>query len=453
LAKELTGRGGTAAALSEEDPEALLDTRLYARPSGVSGEGLSLREWRWCNRQLVRSDIFRRFSFEGEEPREAGAAQDRYDSWGCALSSPSEGERLAEAVGPPGLYGVSEVREALSEVMIRNPYLIMRLEYEVELASGAAGSLSEAEALGFLVLLGMLDYQGDGSDAALLPQALERFQAELGIQATGELDAVTAGLLRNSVFLHSLEPLLQAGTWTAEHAGGFGSGIDAGGGDDLAGAASAAAPAGLASTVAPAGSGASGEVPEDDPEAFLDPGLYGRPLSGAATPLSEREARWCRRQLVRADILLRFTPEGAGYVAGLEAYSRLEKWCPGSPYDWHLPENPSEGSRMSGILMAKEAADEARVWNPELAMDMHDEQTLSPGGPSALGPGEEVAILRALGYGTGVSSGGQVAAVPGAVKAFQEDLGLPVTGELDPRTAGLLRNAMFLHSLEPFDWR
>ncbi|MDR1037735.1 MAG: hypothetical protein LBT40_14585 [Deltaproteobacteria bacterium] len=477
---DVPAEGGDAPAAGGDGSDGGLDPELYSRPSGVEGETLSVKEYRWCIRQLVRTGILHRFAPEGEDPASAREARVSLERW-CG-GTPEEGMTVEELLGPGRRLGTQVVREALAEARELNPGLAMRADAVAEFAPGGPAYADEAEVRAILEYLRLLPAggvreapgpdvdpgsgpdadPGPGPDAApgpgtdtasdhgpssgegALRTALERFQGEVGMPVTGELDAATAGLLRNALFRHSMAPLLQSGT--EEVAEGAGSG--AGGDGETPDAASPAASQ---------GSGGSGEAPEDDPEAFLDPGLYARPVSGssagAGKALSDKEARWCRRQLVRTDILLRFAPGGTGSDAGLAAFARMEKWCPGTPDAWTLAGKTREASGRAGILMAREAADEARAWNPELAMDAQDAEALSPGSPDAVGPEEAGSILGALGYGAGGSSGGRggaAVASPDAVKAFQKELGLPETGELDSRTGGLLRNAMFLHSLESF---
>ncbi|MDR1037732.1 MAG: hypothetical protein LBT40_14570 [Deltaproteobacteria bacterium] len=198
---------GTGTVPPEDDPEAFLDPGAYARPSGRSGAGLSMREWRWCLRQWVRSDILYRFSLAGEGTVEADAARVRYNKWGCNENFLNGGYGVAEPFAPPWQLGVGEVRWALGEVMVRNPNLVLRSEHVAEFAPGAVAYLSEGEALGILAALGMLyEVDLDEGEAVALSQGLRRFQLSLGIPVTGERDAVTAGLLRNSVFGSSAIP-------------------------------------------------------------------------------------------------------------------------------------------------------------------------------------------------------------------------------------------------------
>jgi hypothetical protein len=318
----------------------------------------------------------------------------------------------------------------------------MRRDAEEAYAPGGDAYAGEEEVRAILEFLGMLPVRdgagpeaGDGAGGGggpeggkgpdgpegrqMLADALKLFQGELGIAASGELDARTAGLLRNSVFRHSMEPLLNG-------EGGRGREPASGAGESVPG--------------------------EDDPEDFLDPVLYERPSGGPAEPgavLSEKGSRWCRRQLVRADVLLRFAPGGEGSGPGLAAFARMEKWCPGSSEVWTGPGELLRPSPKLGVAEVAEALKEAKAWNPELAMDGRDSAALSPGSRDAVGPEEARAILVSLGYAPGGTAGGGGPG-SGALRAFQRDVGIPDRGELDARTGGLLRNASFRHCLEPF---
>ncbi|MDR1080417.1 MAG: hypothetical protein LBQ79_05545 [Deltaproteobacteria bacterium] len=406
---------GTAAVPAEDDPKAFLDPALFARPlSGASDAALSLQELRWCQRQVVRWDLLYRFKPDVGKPEAAEAALARHAKWCGGL--PAEGLTYNDMVGPSRSLGLQTVAEALDEARLRNPGLVMVPVFENDLLSDEDKTFTEGEAGEALEVLGMLPEEGGVS----FPEALKTFQAALGIPVAGELDALTASLLRNSLFGFSLTML----PWGA-------------------GAPDAEAPAPALPEPA--------EVPaEDDPEAFLDPALYARPLSGASdAALSLQELRRCQRQVVRWDILSRFDPDMREPEAAEAAWARHAKWCGGFPEEGLTYDGMAGPSRSLGLKMVAEALDEARLRNPGLAMHPLLENDLTSDAEKIVTEGEARFALEVLGMLPQEGGG----SLPEAVGTFHASLGIPVTGKLDALTASLLRNSVFWYSVEMLPWK
>jgi hypothetical protein len=179
-------------------------------------------------------------------------------------------------------------------------------------------------------------------------------------------------------------------------------------------------------------------------------GTFGMPASGL-TELSPPEHRWCAREKVRGDLLARFAQVGSYPSAAIEADTQFRVRC--SVAEERDPPSLSdllEPDRRLGVKVAREVLDEAWAANPRLIMREPDPAALPPGMSLAPTLAEAQDILRAIGLDPGPEDGGDRRATASAIKAFQKDLGLPETGELDRRTGSLLRSAVFHNSLVPF---
>jgi hypothetical protein len=387
----------TAPVQAEDDPEAFLDAALYARPSGVPGDPLSLRGFRWCRRQWVRWDILTRFAQAGDGAGPAGDAYARYAKW-CPEAGDSEEIVLKDALGPSLALGIGTVREAVGEARARNPLLVMRPEFESRLSPGGDAFLSEAEAREILDYLGILPAADAGSASLTIRDALLSFQRAAGIPGTGETDTLTAGLMRNSLFLRSVEPISFL----------------------------------FSSEVSPL----------LDWDGGLDPVLYARPPSGASgAVLPAREFRWCQRQLVWRDITRVFSPDWDYSFPDWVPEARHAKWCGGAEAKEGLTMGVFLGpARRAGVRMLRELLGEMRIRNPRLAVRPGYVDSHSPGGVFEVSPDEAANTLEELGM---LDASRDPVALAEALRRFQGEVGIPETGVPDAGTAVLLRSSLF----------
>jgi hypothetical protein len=174
------------------------------------------------------------------------------------------------------------------------------------------------------------------------------------------------------------------------------------------------------------------------------------PLQDLSKPLEFPEGCWCLFELVRSDVLYRFSADKdtEAYFELLDATKLLCLGRPAPAKDFWAEANV----RMYGLGMriVREALDQARVKNPWLVRR----------GPPPYGfpergrPGRSITreaqgILSALGFHPGPFDGGIGPLTRGSLEMFQHVMGLPVTGELDAGTMSLLRNSVFVLSERP----
>jgi hypothetical protein len=180
---------------------------------------------------------------------------------------------------------------------------------------------------------------------------------------------------------------------------------------------------------------------------------YRMPFGSADTKPTMEEFRWCKRLLIRVDILNRFTPIGSNIDHLLTDRQLLDNLCltdriMNAWFD--AGETLGRTHQTFGLIATRDILDEARQMNPSLVMRSVLEESLPPGQSSVVTVREAQRILQVLGFYFGDVDGVGGPMTRQAIEKFQRFIGLPANGWLDLRTGTLLRNSVFMFSLNSF---
>jgi hypothetical protein len=175
------------------------------------------------------------------------------------------------------------------------------------------------------------------------------------------------------------------------------------------------------------------------------------PPEDLTKPLDLPEACWCIMETIRNDVLYSFSADDGKAAARYEIREGTRLLC----YDRPAPSMELAAEIWTklyglGVKIVREAVNEAKAENPELARRGGPPLGIPERGkPGRAAVREAQGILNVLGFRPGPEDGSAGRRTIEALEAFQHVMGIQVTGELDGRTMHLLRNCVFSPSDRP----
>lgn len=158
------------------------------------------------------------------------------------------------------------------------------------------------------------------------------------------------------------------------------------------------------------------------------------------------------REFLRSDVLFRFVPLWGGDFGPAKAsLGRFQQRCAEKVPSGDAAFNEAFGPlHRFGVLVVREALDEARAANPTLAIrPAPPEELLTEGWTETVTVMEAQRILDFIGFGPLEHDGRMGPMTSSSLRAFQDAVGVEADGNLDRRTGALLRNAAFNGSTMP----